>query len=97
MRFRAPIWSGRVWADLGAGVESIESLLVLVGTPRLRRIGFDVPDRLYFPEDRLYEKLAEIHGDGAHSKYNALIRTLVSFERAAESLVGHGTDFFAAR
>jgi hypothetical protein len=71
-------------ADLDEGVESIESLLVLVGAPRLRRIGLDVPDTPYFPEDRLYDKLAEIHGDGAHSKYNALIRTLVSFERAAE-------------
>ena len=46
--------------------------------------GFDVADTPYFPEDRLYEKLASSHGDGAHSQYNALIRLLVSFERAAE-------------
>ena len=71
-------------ADLDEGVESIESLLVLIGAPRLRRLGLDVPDTPYFPEDRLYDKLASLHGDGAHSKYNALIRTLVSFERAAE-------------
>lgn len=71
--------------DLAAGVESIASLVVLTGAPRLRRIGFDVPDDTpYYPEDRLYEKLAAIHGDAAHSQYNALIRTLVSFERAAE-------------
>lgn len=68
--------------DLAAGVESIPSLLVLVGAPRLRDLGFDVPDTPYFPEDRLYAKLTESHGDGAHSQYNALIRTLVSFERA---------------
>jgi hypothetical protein len=70
--------------DLAAGVESVPSLLVLVGAPRLRRLGFDVPDTTYYPEDRLYEKLAASHGDGAHSQYNALIRRLVSFERAAE-------------
>ena len=71
--------------DLACGVESIPSLLVLIGAPRLRRIGFDVPDDTpYFPEDRLYAKLAEEDSDSAHSRYNALIRKLVSFERAAE-------------
>jgi hypothetical protein len=70
--------------DLAAGVESVPALLVLVGAPRLRRLGLDVPDTEYFPEDRLYAQLATVHGDGAHSQYNALIRRLVSFERAAE-------------
>ena len=70
--------------DIRDGVESIEALLVLVGAPRLRRIGFDVPDTPYFPEDRLYAKLAAEDSDSAHSRYNALIRQLVSFERAAE-------------
>lgn len=69
--------------DLANGIESVESLLVLVGAPRLRGLGFDVPDTPDFPEDRLYARLTELHGDGAHSKYNALIRRLVSFERAA--------------
>jgi hypothetical protein len=70
--------------DLERGVESVPALLVLVGTPRLRRLGLDVPDTEDFPEDRLYAQLAAVHGDGAHSQYNALIRRLVSFERAAE-------------
>jgi hypothetical protein len=71
--------------DIRDGVESIEALLVLIGAPRLRRIGFDVPDDTpYFPEDRLYEKLAAEDSDSAHGRYNALIRQLVSFERAAE-------------
>ena len=72
--------------DLASGAETIESLLVLVGAPRLRRLGFDIPrdDTPYFPEDRLYAKLAEENSDTAHSRYNALIRRLVSFERAAE-------------
>lgn len=70
--------------DLAAGVESIPSLLVLVGAPRLRALGFDVPDSPFLPEDRLYELLAAEDSDSAHARYNALIRTLVSFERAAE-------------
>ena len=70
--------------DLACGTESIPALLVLIGAPRLRQLGFNVPDTPYFPEDRLYEKLAADDSDSAHSRYNALIRTLVSFERAAE-------------
>jgi len=70
--------------DLARGVESIPALLVLIGAPRLRRLGFDVADTPYFPEDRLYELLAREDSDSAHARYNALIRTLVSFERAAE-------------
>jgi hypothetical protein len=71
--------------DLRQGLESIEALLVLVGAPRLRRIGIDVPDRaVTHPEHRLYELLAQSDQDSAHSRYNALLRRLVSFERAAE-------------
>lgn len=35
------------------------------------------------PEHKLYLLLAKEKGDAAHSAYNALIRRLVSFERAA--------------
>jgi hypothetical protein len=71
--------------DVRRGRESIEALLVLIGAPRLRRIGIDVPDcAVTYPEHRLYELLAQSDGDSAHSRYNALIRRLVSFERAAE-------------
>ena len=69
--------------DLGRGVESVEALLVSIGAPRLRRLGFVVPEPLATPEHRLYELLRSEHGDAAHSRYNALIRRLVSFERAA--------------
>jgi len=69
--------------DLETGVESVPALLVLVGAPRLRGLGFDVPDSPDFREDRLYAKLALEYGNAAHSQYNALIRRLVSFERAA--------------
>jgi len=35
---------------------------------------------------RLYELLAAEYSDAAHSRYNALIRQLVSFEQAVETL-----------
>jgi hypothetical protein len=72
-------------ADLRAGKESTAALLVCIGAPRLRRIGLELPDNLPpNPEHRLYDLLAESDQDSAHSRYNALIRKLVSFERAAE-------------
>jgi len=71
--------------DLREHRESIPALLVAIGTPRLRRLGLDLPDAAHaHPEHRLYELLALNDSDSAHSKYNALIRKLVSFERAAE-------------
>jgi hypothetical protein len=69
--------------DLERGVESAESLLVSIGAPRLRRLGFDLVRPFASPEHRLYELLRAQHGDAAHSRYNALVRRLVSFERAA--------------
>jgi hypothetical protein len=71
--------------DLHDGRETIAALLVAIGSPRLRRLGFDLPDSLpKDPEHRLYELLSQDGPDSAHSRYNALIRRLVSFERAAE-------------
>lgn len=70
--------------DLRDGKETVEALLVSVGAPRLRRIGLDVPAPFDRPERRLYERLAAEDSDAAHGRYNALIRRLVSFERAAE-------------
>ena len=72
-------------ADLHAGRETIPALLVAIGAPRLRRIGLDLPAELpASPEHRLYDLLARDLQDGAHSRYNSLIRRLVSYERAAE-------------
>jgi hypothetical protein len=71
--------------DLQAGRETIEALLVAIGEPRLRRIGLQLPEQMPGePEHRLYDLLALEGSDSAHSRYNALIRRLVSFERAAE-------------
>jgi len=71
-------------ADLSRGVESVEALLVSIGAPRLSRLGLSVPNPVSSPELRLYELLSASDQDSAHSRYNALIRRLVSFERAAE-------------
>jgi len=71
-------------ADLAAGRETDASLLVLVGAPRLTRLGISVPSPAPQVEHRLYERLSREGPDSAHSRYNALIRLLVSFERAAE-------------
>lgn len=71
--------------DAAAGRETIGSLLVTIGAPRLRSAGLDVPALpIADPEIRLYELLATDDSDSAHSRYNALIRQLVSFERALE-------------
>ena len=40
-------------ADLARGVESVESLLVSIGAPRLKRLGLEVPDPFPDPEHRL--------------------------------------------
>lgn len=71
-------------ADLAAGAWTGEALLVSIGAPRLRRLGLLHVAPLPDPEHRLYELLAAQDPDSAHSRYNALIRKLVSFERAAE-------------
>lgn len=71
--------------DLRQGRETIAALLVAIGSPRLGRLGIKLPDSLpEDPEHRLYALLAQDEPDSAHSRYNALIRRLVSFERAAE-------------
>jgi hypothetical protein len=70
--------------DLARGIASVPPLLVLIGAPRLRRLGVAVPPApVPDPEHRLYEMLAAREGDAAHARYNALIRRLVSYERAA--------------
>jgi len=70
--------------DLSAGTVSIPSMLVSIGAPRLSRIGLAVPPTEANPEHRLYQMLLAEHGDAAHGRYNALVRRLVSFERALE-------------
>ena len=72
-------------ADLREQRETVESLLVSIGALRLREAGIGVPAKTFpSPEHRLYEMLRAEDPLTAHSRYNAFIRRLVSFERAAE-------------
>ena len=69
--------------DLAHGRRTVEALLVSIGAPRLDQLGFDVPSPLPEPEHALWLLLAADDPDAAHGRYNALVRRLVSFERAA--------------
>jgi hypothetical protein len=73
--------------DLHHECESIESLLVEIGAPRLRGLGVQVPSGTARPEARLYALLTR-QGPDAHSRYNALVRRLVSYEHALEHASG---------
>jgi len=76
--------------DVAAGRETIAGELVKIGSPRLRDCGVEVavlPKDALEADHRLYHLLGAIHGREAHSQYNALIRQLVSFERALEQRV----------
>lgn len=69
--------------DLDERAETIESLLVSLGAPGLRTLGFVVREPFAEPELRLYRLLAAWHGDSAHSRYNTFLRRLVSYQRSA--------------
>jgi len=71
--------------DLALRRESAAALLVSIGAPRLARLGLSVPTPYSHPEQRLYLLLHAEDPDTAHSRYNALVRRLVSFERAADA------------
>ena len=70
--------------DLAALKETVPALLVSIGATRLSRAGLKLHSPIQDADQRLYLVLAETCGDDAHSQYNALIRKLVSFERALE-------------
>ena len=70
--------------DLQRGKETIAALLVSIGAPRLRRLGYAIAAPFPNPERRLYTALAASDVSSAHGRFNALVRRLVSFERAAE-------------
>lgn len=71
-------------ADLARRTETVESLLVSIGAKRLAASGHDVAEPFADPELRLYALLARDEPESAHGRYNALVRRLVSYERAVE-------------
>ncbi len=70
-------------SDLRVGRGSPEALLVSIGATNLRELGLDVIEPIPDAETKLYALLAQEDEDSAHGRYNALVRRLVSFERAA--------------
>jgi hypothetical protein len=83
-----------------AGMKEIHSaeptecaLLVLIAAPRLKRLGLEVPERHDIPrpyEHQLYALLERTHGEAAYSRYNSLIRRLVSFSQSLENQTNAG-------
>ena len=73
-------------AALAAGEESIESLLVSLAAPRLRREGVPLPRDVIAEADvRLYRLLEESSGILAHARYLAYLRQIASFADACAS------------
>ena len=71
--------------DLRAGVESPAALVVSMARGRLVDAGLVVPAAaVERPAHRLYDLLAAEDPADAHGRYNALLRRIVSFARAAE-------------
>jgi len=70
-------------AGLAAGEETVESLLVSLAAPRLKREGVPLPRDLFADADiRLYRLLERAGGDLAHARYLAYLRQAVSFADA---------------
>jgi hypothetical protein len=73
-------------SDLERHQRTVAALLVSIGAPKLRALGLSVPEAFPHAEHALYALLSEDAerggADSAHGRYNALVRRLVSFERA---------------
>ena len=73
--------------DLADGRDTADAAAVAMASTRLRDAGVavpDLPDRSEPAAHHLYALLAREHGDGAHSRYNAIVSRIVSFARAAD-------------
>jgi hypothetical protein len=73
-------------ADLEAGRDTVNASAVRSAAPRLRRAGLDLPSAKggVPAAHELYRQLSEELGDGAHSRYNAILARVASFAGAAE-------------
>jgi hypothetical protein len=69
-------------SDLAAEKVTVESLLISLAEPRLRREGVPVGAVLVNPEDRLYDLLCTAHDDLAFARYGAYLRQISSFADA---------------
>ncbi len=65
--------------------ETLETLLVSIGAPKLISCGYSIKQTIKNPEIKLYDYLSRyFEHNRVHSAYNAYIRRLVSFERALQ-------------
>lgn len=73
-------------ADLEAGRISTSALAVRSAAPRLREVGLETKalEGEVPAAHQLYRQLQRELGDGAHSRYNAILGRVTSFARAAE-------------
>jgi hypothetical protein len=68
--------------DSRRGLETVPAMLVAMASERLRELGIEAPRGVADAHLRLYGLLSAELGDGAHSRYNALRRRLISFLHA---------------
>ena len=76
-------------SDLAVNKMSIAALLVLIAYPRRVHLGIIIEYKSSYPsnpEHALYFILQADNPKDAHSRYNALIRRLTSFESCLESI-----------
>lgn len=73
-------------ADVHAGRATVNALAAQLASERLRAAGLNSPaEDLDRPAAHLlYERLSADLGDGAHSRYNAILARVASFAHAAE-------------
>jgi hypothetical protein len=72
--------------DQAAGLVTIESLLIASASTRVERLGLPVSHSSGSVDWRLYQLIEDEIGEaGAHSRYNALRRRLLSFLRSADA------------
>lgn len=74
-------------ADLRQNRVTPHALLIAIAAPNLRRLGFALPASEDLPDEpglALYRELCRQGRRDPYVEYNALIRRLVSFERALE-------------
>ena len=92
-------WIREGLSDLAMRRESTAAFLVQIGSPKLNRCGVSVEvtaEDALAADHNLYEMLARVHGNEAHGRYNALLRELVSFERALEQRVSKAARLVGA-
>lgn len=67
--------------DIGKGIfNSIEALALLIASPRLNDLGFDIPNEKYKePNILLYKKLGKKFGNDAHYQYNSMMQRVNKF------------------